>query len=94
MYSLFQNIIHIIPTVIHTILEDILKPGYKISSENGPLHFGKNVVVPRHKAMLKCISKTFIKLVPNSCMRICGTKVFSTSITLGYDGNAWKAISN
>ncbi len=83
-----QNIIHVIPTVIHTILEDILKPGYEISSEDGPFHFGKDVVVPRQKAMLKRISQTFVEPMLNRCVRICNTIVLSTCITLSYDRNS------
>lgn len=85
--SLFQHVIYIIPTIIYTLLQNIFETWYKIPSEDGPLYFGKDIVMAWHKAVLKCIRKAWVKAMMNHGMRICDAIVFSARITLRYDRN-------
>lgn len=58
--SLLKNIVYIIPTVVDAMLQDILKSGRKVTSEDRPLDFRENVIVARGEAMLEGIHKVRI----------------------------------
>ena len=49
---LLEIIIWVVPALHHSELEDVFKSWCKIPSENGPLGFREDVVVPNSKAML------------------------------------------
>ena len=85
--SLLQCVAHIIPSVIYTKLQNVFKPRCKISSEDGPLNFQKDIVVASGEAVLECVGKIWIESVADSCVSIRNTIVFSPRITLSNNRN-------
>ena len=87
--SLLQSVVHVIPSIIYTELQSILKPRGEISSEDRPLDFWKDVAVARGEAMLQCVGKIWIESVADSCLSICDTIIFCPWIALGNNRNTW-----
>ena len=85
--SLLQCVVHIILSIVYTKFQNILKPRGKISSEDRPLDFRKDVVVARGEVVLQCVGKIWIKLVADSGLSIRDTIVFCPWITLSYNRN-------
>ena len=85
--SLLQSVIHIIPSITYTKLQNILKTGGEISSKDRPLDFWKDIVVAGAEAMLQCVTKIRIKTVADSCVSVCDTKIFRPWIALSNNRN-------
>jgi hypothetical protein len=83
-----QSVVHIIPSIFYAELQNILKPRGKISSENRPLDFRKDVVVARAEAVLKCVGKIRIELVADSRLSICDAIIFCPWIALSNNRNS------
>ena len=85
--SLLQHVVHVIPSIVHTKFQNILKHRGEILSEDRPLDFRKDVVVARGEAVLQCVGKIWIKSVADSGLSIRDTIVFCPWIALSYNRN-------
>ena len=52
IYSLLKSVIYIVPTLLHSKLQHILKTWRKITTEDRPLDLWKDIVMPFCETML------------------------------------------
>ena len=74
--------VHLIPTFINTLLENVFKTRGEASTELGPGNLGHNILLLAHPSMLDCSGQSGIMQMTKRCLSISNSIVLGPWITL------------